>query len=105
MLIDLDEVRAGNPAEDVGNFVARLFVDGQLEPSRRDEAAQLASHFVESYRQAAGRPLRQSELRAWVALSLPQLSVMPFRRFEPNWPRQVASLVHLARAAAEGRLC
>ena len=71
VLLDLDEVRLGDPRTDAANFRAHELVRGR-ETEFGEEAPELE------------------------AAALMRLAVGPFRRLEPEWPGEVERIVRLA---------
>lgn len=99
-LLDLDNARWGEPAADIGTFIAHLqraVACGQAAPER---AALLAEALCEGYAKVALPPAKQ-RVRWHTALGLLRLAPEPFRYRAPEWPARVARLV----AAAEAALC
>ena len=95
VLIDWDRAGRGDPARDLGSFLARLDVqalDGDLP---RATAARAAEALLAGYEGAAALPqgLAAQRTRALLAL-LPE----GFRQRRPDWPERAAAI--LARAGA-----
>lgn len=95
VLIDWDQMAAGDPGQDLGSFLARL--DAQaIEGALSAEAAGAAgAALCEGY--ALGAPL-PANLTPHRARGLVLLATEGFRRREPDWPRRTERL--LARAEA-----
>jgi streptomycin 6-kinase len=91
-LIDLDSSVRGDPATDLGNFIARLeygALRGDLPPNRVREVrrALLEGYVAESAADAAAR------IDLYNAAGLLRLAVDPFRYREPNWPDKIAVIL------------
>lgn len=101
-LIDFDEAARGDPAIDLGNFVAHLERDvlrGVLTPQRRDEARDALLDGYVTHR----RSLPDS-INLRVAASLLLLTPHPFRHREADWPEQTEALLdRAALLAAQSR--
>ena len=68
-LLDLDLYSMGDPALDLGNFVAHLQERSQRMHGHCHGYAHLERSFLEGYAAASGRPLSLS-IAAWVTVSL-----------------------------------
>ncbi|MCL3883149.1 phosphotransferase [Marivita sp. GX14005] len=96
-IIDWDRAASGDPARDVGSFLARLdaqVIGGTLEPDRRDAAADA---FLNGYRNADG-PARSRAIPAQHARALIALAPEAFRSRRADWPDQAAALLRRAEA-------
>jgi tRNA A-37 threonylcarbamoyl transferase component Bud32 len=87
-IIDYDQAGAGDPAADLGSFIARLEDDclaGRLAPGR---ARQIAADLVQGYCRECGcaRPARTV---LYVAAGLLRLAPEAFRRRECDWPERI----------------
>jgi len=99
-LIDLDAAVRGDPATDLGNFIARLeygALRGDLPPDRVQEVARalLEGYVAES---GADTPAR---IDLYNAAGLLRLAVDPFRYREPNWPDRIANILKRIDAILE----
>lgn len=93
-ILDLDRAGLGDPAADLGSFVASLERDvlrGALERSRADA---FAGELVDAYRRRSDCAAPSLELHA--AAALLRLAVEPFRRREPDWPERTELLLDRA---------
>lgn len=95
VLIDWDQMAAGDPGQDLGSFLARL--DAQaIEGALSAEAAGAAgAALCEGYALGAALPANLTPHRA---RGLVLLATEGFRRRDPDWPRRTERL--LARAEA-----
>lgn len=95
VILDLEEVRWGDPALDVGNFLAHQ--------SRWEDASAGAggarATFLDAY--AAHRPEVLPSVLLFEAAALLKLAIGPFRRLEPDWPEGVERLLHLCERRLE----
>jgi Phosphotransferase enzyme family len=85
-LLDLDSACMGDPAVDVGHFLAYLSVGGL------DEARSL---FLDAYSSFARRP---DGVFLFEAAALLRWATLPFRRLDPDWPSAIERHVDLAVA-------
>ena len=90
-LLDLDDSARGDPATDIGNFLAHAIakagsVSGACETRRR---------LLEGYARLADPPDPERVARA-TAAALLELAHHPFRTRRPDWTRQVDERVHQA---------
>ena len=98
-VLDLDNAQWGDPAADLGNFIAHLEImqlSGQLEASQVDELAQA---LVEGYATAGGQA---AEPRVWLqtAVGLMKLAPWPFRSRQARWPDRMAGVLGRAEVYA-----
>ena len=96
-ILDLDEAAAGDPAYDLGLFIAHLeryALIGELEPS---QVARLAEALVHGYGDASGRPL-PGHVELYIAFGLVQLAVEPFRTLDPDWADKIEAMLACADA-------
>jgi aminoglycoside phosphotransferase (APT) family kinase protein len=96
VILDWDHAASGDPARDVGTFLARFDAqvsDGVLTPAEAEEAG---AALAEGYGAAAGRLPEGIALQH--ARALLMLATEGFRIRHPNWPTRTAAL--LERAAA-----
>lgn len=90
-VIDLDEVARGDPAIDVGNFLAHLELDvarGRLDGDRSETFREA---FLEAYGMAD--PARAGHA---TAAALLRLAMEPFRDREPDWPEPMDAVLSRA---------
>src|SRR5206468_5021884 len=89
--LDFDQAAVGEPAVDLGNFVAHLereALEGRIPAERIEE---MTSALLQGY----GRPV---SIEAWTALALFLLSTDPFRQRETDWPERMAAILDRATA-------
>ncbi len=94
-IIDLDWACAGDPAGDLGNFIAqaeRFALRGELSASRVDL---LSDALLEGYGLATNRPLPE-RIRLYTAVELFRRTRFPFRSREPDWPQRTEALLDRA---------
>lgn len=95
-VLDLDSAALGDPAQDLGLFLAHLERD-RLRGGPVTGTGLIAA-FLDGYREDAGRvPARMA---LYTAVGLLRLSPDPFRHREPNWERRTAVLLDRAEALA-----
>ena len=99
-LIDFDKARVGDPIEDAASLIARLA--GRSQPQQAGLVARSVAELLEAYQQAQSWLLPREQLSAWVALSLLQMAVEPFRHFQPEWPQRCRHILTLADKALQG---
>ena len=91
-IIDLDWACRGDPADDLGGILAQVerhAVCGGLPHAR---AASFREALLLSYRKATRRPLPE-RIGLYRAVELFRGARFPFRKYEPEWPRQIRSLL------------
>jgi Ser/Thr protein kinase RdoA (MazF antagonist) len=95
-LLDFDRAARGNPASDIGTFLANLELMVLSQRMSEATAFALRNALLEGY-QVRLRRISPAWIEAYTALSLFQQALTPFRLRAPDWPAQVATL--LARCA------
>ena len=94
-IIDLDWACYGDPADDLGNFIAqaeRYSLRGELPPER---VAALKEALLKGYALASGRPLPE-RIELYTAVEVFRRTRFPFRAREPDWPQRTEALLHRA---------
>ncbi len=97
VVLDCDQARVGDPAEDLGNFRAH-----QLRDVLRGRLARVRADAIwEAVQDGYGRPAGGFRLRVqlFVAIGCWRLVADPFRHREPAWARRSAELLDLSAAA------
>ena len=91
-ILDLDQAVRGDPAADLGNFVAHLereVVRGNLPPNRVEP---LRESLLDGYRAATRRPL-PARVELYTAMGLVGLALRFFRYCELNWPERAEAIL------------
>ncbi len=99
-ILDLDEVVYGDPAIDIGNFIARLEFDclrGKLTAPRAESFSQA---LLEGYENSAvsrqAMPIENCRVKFYTAIGLFRLAPRPFRYHEPNWSEKIEAILERA---------
>jgi aminoglycoside phosphotransferase (APT) family kinase protein len=96
-IIDLDWAGYGDPAGDLGNFIAqaeRFALRGKLSPSRVELLRDL---LLEGYGRATHRPLPE-RIGLYTAVEVFRRTRFPFRTREADWPQRTESLLDRCEA-------
>jgi len=99
-IIDLDWACAGDPADDLGNFIAqaeRNALRGELCPDRVELAKEA---LLKGYSLAAKRPPPE-RVALYTAVEVFRRTRFPFRAREPDWPQRTESLLQRAEAISK----
>jgi aminoglycoside phosphotransferase (APT) family kinase protein len=94
-IIDLDWACSGDPAEDLGNFLAqaeRFALRGELPPGRVEL---LRDALLDGYARATNRPVPDG-IGLYTALQIFRRTRFPFRTREPQWTQRTESLLDRA---------
>jgi aminoglycoside phosphotransferase (APT) family kinase protein len=89
-LTDLDEAAAGDPAADVGSFLADIeyqVMSGELDQTSADCSA---AGFLEGYARVRSMP---GGVEAHLVAQLLRLAPMPFRARMPDWQRRIEQVI------------
>lgn len=100
-MLDLDEAVRGDPAADLGNFIAHLECDvlrGKISPAW---VGPLTGALLDGYRACTGRPV-PSRVRLYTAAGLLRLAHHPFRQREPDWPARTEAITDRAEVILSG---
>ena len=96
-IIDLDQAARGDPAFDLGRFIAHVERAAVRDGLPARHVADLTRAFLDGYQAATGRPA-PDRVGLYVAIGLLLMLRDPFRYHAPGWPEQTAAI--LARAEA-----
>ena len=91
-IIDFDQSRLGDPAEDLGRFIAHLereTIRGQLA---RNDVESMTDALMKGYGQTGIAPAGSSIL-LYTAVGLLSLAAEPFRFRESNWPEKMQAII------------
>ena len=94
-IIDLDWACSGDPADDLGNFLAqaeRLALRGELP---RDRVELLKASLLKGYAMVADDP-PFDRVELYTAVELFRRTRFPFRGREPDWPQRTEALLERA---------
>jgi phosphotransferase family enzyme len=91
-LLDFDRAARGNPASDLGNFLAHLeymAISGEMPTAA---AASLRTALLDGY-QTTIRRIAPASIELHTAVNLFYLALQPFRLRAPDWPARIAALL------------
>lgn len=100
-VIDFDDAVRGDPAADLGNFVAHLDLDALRGHFSWNRAQQLSQAFLEGYRQATRQTL-PPHVGLYQASALLRLATQPFRYRQRDWPQQTQAVLERAQTLLDG---
>jgi tRNA A-37 threonylcarbamoyl transferase component Bud32 len=100
-MVDLDSLRRGDPASDLGSFGAALWRDALAGTISEDAANEWFQELLRGYRKASERGL-DGRLSTHVAARLLRLAPEPFRFRVPDWRTRANRLVERAGAVFAG---
>lgn len=99
-LLDFDNAEFGDPAADLGQFVASLWVAHLVSTAPGPPAVSAVADFLAGY-EAGGGVAIPGRVADHAAAALVRLAVEPFRVRAPDWPARTEALLeraaHLAR--------
>lgn len=101
-VIDLDQAARGDPALDLGLFIAHLECDVLHDRLARGRLNPLRAALLEGYRDACDGVL-PSGIEFYTAVGLLRLAVDPFRNREPAWPERLEAILARAEALIVGQ--
>lgn len=95
IILDLDQTELGDPAADLGLFIAHLERAALQDRLSAETVATLADTLVQGYHEAGPGPTATA-IRLYTAIGLLYLAAEPFRYREPDWPERIAALLSRA---------
>lgn len=101
--IDFDQAGLGNPYQDVGNFVAKLYWQQLALGQNILFVKPMAESFLLGYQHAVSN-FDERAYRVHLAAGLMRCATHPFRHAMANWPDVVHNLLVLARGALQSTL-
>lgn len=104
-ILDLDEAVYGNPAADLGLFIAHLqqqVLCGALSANR---VQALKDAILGGYRRQAKQQVTPHSIELYTAIGLMQLASHPFRLQQPDWAARIASILTQAEAVLNSKSC
>jgi aminoglycoside phosphotransferase (APT) family kinase protein len=105
-LLDLDEAARGDPAADLGNFVAHLERERLRGRLDAETAGRVSVALLEGYEKNVGRArpkagVTTSRVRLHAACGLFRLAPFPFRDREDGWPEAVEEILRRVEELSE----
>lgn len=91
-LLDLDEAASGDPAADLGLFIAHLEKDAMLGLLDPEVLAPASEYLLDGYREY-GAEASPEKVRLYAAVGLFRLAPHPFRVRHPEWPEVTARIL------------
>ncbi|HVF84743.1 MAG TPA: phosphotransferase, partial [Abditibacteriaceae bacterium] len=94
VLLDLDEAACGDPALDLGNFVAHLELDVLRGLLPAQNAKDFCAALLTGYnRVAKNDAFAFGDISVATAVGLMRLTPEPFRTHQPQWPEQIEAIL------------
>ena len=101
VILDFDSAAAGDPAADLGLFIAHLERGALRRSLPSDRVQPYAGALLNGYSNATHQP-PPDRVRLYTAASLLRLAPHPFRNHHPHWPHQIEATVARAEAIFRG---
>src|SRR2546426_5122812 len=98
-IFDLDRAALGDPAADLGTFIAHLEREALRGGLSADRVPALREALLEGYRAVTRRPPPPG-VDFYTAVGLFRIAPEPFRGREPDWPDRIAAVLARANGAA-----
>ena len=98
-IFDLDRAALGDPAADLGTFIAHLEREALHGGLPADRVPALREALLEGYRTVTRRPPPPG-VDFYTAVGLFRIAPEPFRGREPDWPERIAAVLARANVAA-----
>jgi Ser/Thr protein kinase RdoA (MazF antagonist) len=102
LILDLDQAQWGDPAADLGLFMAHMERDVLRNELTLNAMQCHADAFVSGYRRACPEPPPDTAIRLYTAIGLFYLSAEPFRYRVPEWPARIEAMLARAEALLAG---
>ncbi len=97
-LLDFDEAFRGDPAHDIGLFLAHLSRDAIRGTVPAASVDPISAALLDGYRRAGGLAM-SARVGLYTAAGLLRLAPHPFRNREPDWSRRTAAMLDRAEEA------
>lgn len=97
VILDFDSAAAGDPAYDLGLFVAHLERGAIRHTVPNDKVRSVAGALLQGYEQASGQALPE-RVTVYAAAGLLKLAPHQFRNREQNWPQGMEAIIDRAEA-------
>lgn len=95
-IIDFDEAFRGDPAHDLGLFLAHLERDALRGMIPCERVGAVRGSLLDGYGKASRHGIEDARIRLYAAAGLLRIAAHPFRRREPDWPKRTAELLDKA---------
>ena len=92
--IDFDCAMRGDPAMDLGSFIAKLIQDELRGVLSAQESEKLAMTLVAGYHTTSHKPVLDQRIRLYTAVGLLRLAAEPFRYCEFNWCEKIDTILY-----------
>lgn len=99
-IIDLDNTVRGNPASDLGQFIARLEHNDLSDGCPKAPVAVVREALIDGYQTVREAP-SQSQIDLHTAIGLVQLAPHHFRNREPEWRQRTETTLRRAKEIAD----
>jgi len=99
--LDLDRAAYGDPAADLGRFVAHLEREALWGTLTAGRLEALRDALLEGYREATRRPI-PSRLELYTGVGLFRLTPDPLRFREPSWPERTEAILDRSETILQG---
>ncbi|HEX8229934.1 MAG TPA: phosphotransferase [Chloroflexia bacterium] len=97
VILDFDSAAAGDPAYDLGLFVAHLERGAIRHTVHEGRISAVADALLKGYEQESGQAFRE-RVRVYAAAGLLKLAPHQFRNREQNWPQGMEAIIDRAEA-------
>jgi aminoglycoside phosphotransferase (APT) family kinase protein len=97
VILDFDSAAAGDPAYDLGLFVAHLERGAIRHTVPQDKIHSVANALLDGYEQESGQAFRE-RVTVYAAAGLLKLAPHQFRNREQNWPEGMEAIIDRAEA-------
>ena len=91
-ILDLDAAARGDPATDIGNFIAYLERDLLRGGRSAGQVEEYGDALIAGYQECASA-LPGRRIRLYTAAALLRMGLKPFRNREPDWPEMIGALL------------
>ncbi|WP_119070334.1 aminoglycoside phosphotransferase family protein [Rubrobacter indicoceani] len=100
-ILDLDRATFGDPASDLGNFLAHLERDVLAGDLDAPVLPDLGAALLDGYSELGGEKSVRERVALYRAAGLLRLAPEPFRRRSPDWPERTRRIVRRVRELLE----
>jgi aminoglycoside phosphotransferase (APT) family kinase protein len=100
IIFDIDQAELGDPAADLGLFIAHLEREDLRNMLSAQEVGTFSDALIQGYRDVY-RSQESATIHLYAAIGLLYLAAEPFRYREPDWPERIAAILSRAKTVLD----
>ena len=100
IILDIDQAELGDPAADLGLFIAHLEREELHNTLSAQEVGTFSDALIQGYRDVS-RSQESATIHLYATIGLLYLAAEPFRYREPDWPERIAEILSRANTVLD----